>query len=325
MTEADRAFRPTAPSAASASSSGFRSRGSSIASALIGAVRRSSGGGIRLSRSPPRGDRAARPAERPPEPPAVQVFARFSSESDGAGRPVSAPGGRPEPLRLGVPDRHRDTDRHPAPCSGAFPSRRRCSSSFPSSRSSRIDGKAVRERGAPRPGLRRELLLHELPVDLPGDHARDDPPPGRVRAERGQTAIRLGVDQRGPRARHAARSSPTTARRSGSIPRRWTLLTGDPEQVRRLVVDGIQDPRRRRACGWRRADGHRPHRESSCCVDGAGRVRGYYGIGRDGTRRGVQPRPTRAAGSGERKAARVDYALFAGAECHPGIAPASFW
>jgi protein SCO1/2 len=57
---------------------------------------------------------------------------------------------------------------------------------------------------------------------------------------------------------------------------RWTLLTGDPEQVRALVVDGFKTP-----VVPAPPQGAEPldiaHTGKLVLVDGSGRVRGYYG------------------------------------------------
>ena len=50
----------------------------------------------------------------------------------------------------------------------------------------------------------------------------------------------------------------------GVDPLRWTLLTGDPAEVRRLVVDGFKAP-------------DAVHTGRLVLVDGSGRVRGFYG------------------------------------------------
>jgi protein SCO1 len=61
----------------------------------------------------------------------------------------------------------------------------------------------------------------------------------------------------------------------GIDPNRWTLLTGDPEAVRRLVVDGFKTPLASPAP-------ERPepmdiaHTGKLVLVDGSGRIRGYY-------------------------------------------------
>ena len=65
------------------------------------------------------------------------------------------------------------------------------------------------------------------------------------------------------------------AKGMGVDPLRWTLLTGEPEQVRRLLVDGFKVP-----------DVAAPpqtagpvdiaHTGKLVLVDGAGRIRGYY-------------------------------------------------
>jgi protein SCO1/2 len=61
----------------------------------------------------------------------------------------------------------------------------------------------------------------------------------------------------------------------GVDPRRWTLLTGKPEQVRRLVVEGFKTPLITTPPG-----GPEPidiaHTGKLVLVDGSGRVRGYY-------------------------------------------------
>jgi protein SCO1/2 len=62
----------------------------------------------------------------------------------------------------------------------------------------------------------------------------------------------------------------------GVDPRQWTLLTGDPEQVRRLVVEGFKTPVVDPPPG-----GAGPidiaHSGKLVLVDGSGRIRGYYG------------------------------------------------
>lgn len=61
----------------------------------------------------------------------------------------------------------------------------------------------------------------------------------------------------------------------GVDPLRWTLLTGDPEQVRQLVVSGFKTPDVPAPSG-----GAEPmdiaHTGKLVLVDGAGRIRGYY-------------------------------------------------
>ena len=61
----------------------------------------------------------------------------------------------------------------------------------------------------------------------------------------------------------------------GVDPGRWTLLTGDPEQVRQLVVHGFKTPVEPAPQG-----GAEPmdiaHTGKLVLMDGAGRVRGYY-------------------------------------------------
>lgn len=61
----------------------------------------------------------------------------------------------------------------------------------------------------------------------------------------------------------------------GVDPARWVLLTGDPETVRRLVVDGFKTPDVPAPSG-----GASPmdiaHTGKVVLVDGEGRVRGYY-------------------------------------------------
>jgi len=62
----------------------------------------------------------------------------------------------------------------------------------------------------------------------------------------------------------------------GADPRRWTLLTGDPAEVRRLAVDGFKTP-----LIAPKPQGVEPidiaHSGKLVLVDGAGRIRGYYG------------------------------------------------
>ena len=66
------------------------------------------------------------------------------------------------------------------------------------------------------------------------------------------------------------------AKSMGVDPHRWTLLTGDPAEVRRLVVDGFKTPVISPPPG-----GPGPidiaHSGKLVLVDGAGRIRGYYG------------------------------------------------
>jgi len=61
----------------------------------------------------------------------------------------------------------------------------------------------------------------------------------------------------------------------GVDPGRWSLVTGDPESVRRLVVDGFKTPMDSPPTG-----GAEPmdiaHTGKLVLVDGAGHVRGYY-------------------------------------------------
>jgi cytochrome oxidase Cu insertion factor (SCO1/SenC/PrrC family) len=56
---------------------------------------------------------------------------------------------------------------------------------------------------------------------------------------------------------------------------RWTLLTGDPERIRQLVVEGFKTPIEPMPEG-----GAEPmdiaHTGKLVLVDGAGRIRGYY-------------------------------------------------
>ena len=65
------------------------------------------------------------------------------------------------------------------------------------------------------------------------------------------------------------------AKGTGVDPERWTLLTGDSEEVRRLVVDGFKTPLVTPPPG-----GPEPidiaHSGQLVLVDGKGRVRGYY-------------------------------------------------
>lgn len=93
----------------------------------------------------------------------------------------------------------------------------------------------------------------------------------------------------------------------GVDPLRWTLLTGDPDDVRRLVVDGFKTPMVPGAPEDPAADRHRPHGEARA----GGRCGPYprlLRLERDGIGRGLQPRAARvAAGAGDR-GQRVDYA-----------------
>jgi protein SCO1/2 len=65
------------------------------------------------------------------------------------------------------------------------------------------------------------------------------------------------------------------AKTMGVDPLRWTLLTGDPDRVRRLVVDGFKTPD-----VGSPPQGKGPveiaHSGKLVLVDGAGRIRGYY-------------------------------------------------
>jgi len=66
------------------------------------------------------------------------------------------------------------------------------------------------------------------------------------------------------------------ARANGCDPRRWTLLTGDPQAIRKLVVEGFKTPLVSPPPG-----GPEPidiaHTGKLVLVDGSGRIRGYYG------------------------------------------------
>jgi protein SCO1/2 len=66
------------------------------------------------------------------------------------------------------------------------------------------------------------------------------------------------------------------AKGMGVDPLRWTLLTGDPERVRQLVVFGFKTP-----VGSPPPGGPGPidiaHTGRLVLVDGFGRIRGYYG------------------------------------------------
>jgi protein SCO1/2 len=68
----------------------------------------------------------------------------------------------------------------------------------------------------------------------------------------------------------------TYARQMGVDPHRWTLLTGDEDKVRSLVVDGFKTPVVSPPQG-----GAGPidiaHTGKLVLVDGRGRIRGYYG------------------------------------------------
>jgi len=65
------------------------------------------------------------------------------------------------------------------------------------------------------------------------------------------------------------------ARALSADPRRWTFLTGDPETVRRLIVEGFKTPVQPAPEG-----GAEPmdiaHTGKLVLVDGSGRIRGYY-------------------------------------------------
>ncbi len=67
----------------------------------------------------------------------------------------------------------------------------------------------------------------------------------------------------------------------GVDPARWTLLTGDPERVRRLVVEGFKTPDLPQPQG----DGAAmqiAHTGKLVLVDGSGHIRGYYGSDESG-------------------------------------------
>ena len=171
-----------------------------------------------------------------------------------SGRADDLPRGHPEPVRLGIPDRDRHADRDPA----AAPSHPRAApgdrAGAGRSRWSTPTGthtEAKELRGA---GLHRQLLLHELPVDLPGDHAGHGGAPERVRASAEIQGIRLVCITRRSRSTTRRRSCGTYAASIGAEPSRWTLLTGDPAAIRKVVVDGFKTPmepaRRRRPSPW---------------------------------------------------------------------------
>jgi protein SCO1/2 len=61
----------------------------------------------------------------------------------------------------------------------------------------------------------------------------------------------------------------------GVRPSRWTLLTGDPESIRRVVVDGFKTPMDR-APGGPETPMDIAHTGKVVLVDGSGNVRGYY-------------------------------------------------
>lgn len=61
--------------------------------------------------------------------------------------------------------------------------------------------------------------------------------------------------------------------RYGVDERRWTLLTGAPDRVRALCVDGFHVPGFEQAY---RGEGDIPHTTKVVLVDGQGRIRGYY-------------------------------------------------
>lgn len=62
----------------------------------------------------------------------------------------------------------------------------------------------------------------------------------------------------------------------GADPARWTLLTGDPESVRSLVVDGFKTPLVTPPPGAP-TPFDIAHTGKVVLVDGKGRIRGYYG------------------------------------------------
>jgi len=64
-----------------------------------------------------------------------------------------------------------------------------------------------------------------------------------------------------------------TEPRYGVDQSRWKLLTGPPERVRALCVDGFHVPGFEQAY---RGEGDIPHTMKLVLVDGAGRIRGYY-------------------------------------------------
>lgn len=61
--------------------------------------------------------------------------------------------------------------------------------------------------------------------------------------------------------------------RYGVDERRWTLLTGAPDRIRTLGVDGFHVPGFEAAY---RSEGDIPHTTKVVLVDGQGRIRGYY-------------------------------------------------
>lgn len=104
----------------------------------------------------------------------------------------------------------------------------------------------------------------------------------------GMAKLRDGLDQRGIRGIRLVSISvdpehdtPEVLRRYAqefhADPSRWTLLTGDPAEVRALVVDGFKTPMDPAFAPAGSEPMDIAHTGKLVLVDGGGRVRGYYG------------------------------------------------
>jgi protein SCO1/2 len=71
------------------------------------------------------------------------------------------------------------------------------------------------------------------------------------------------------------------AKELGADPAVWTLLTGDPERVHELVIDGFKVPRGA-VPGATSGPEDVAHAGKVVLVDGSGRIRGYYGTDETG-------------------------------------------
>lgn len=93
--------------------------------------------------------------------------------------------------------------------------------------------------------------------------------------ERGIDAIHLASVTVDPEHDTPARLEAYAAR-IGADPRRWTLLTGDDEAIRRFARDGLKLPVAPSGNGGDGPLASVAHSAKLVLVDGSGRIRGYY-------------------------------------------------